>query len=278
MSFNIVATPIGNLDDISRRAIRVLGNSTIILCEKKTRALKLLNYYSIRPKLLIPYHDDKFLNISRTVIKEISNGGTVSLISDAGTPLISDPGHKLIAELIKVGIEPVSIPGPTSITSALVLSGTDISNFIFLGFLPKRNTKILEILKKNLCLGIPIVIFANSKDLKRIVQIIDKNFQDSFLSISKELSKIHEKTLRGYSRRILENINSSFYDKGEFVLVVKTSAEDTSNVEQKDLLELLEILKEEGISFKKSVNILNKKLRMSKKTIYSQALKKWDKD
>ena len=75
----------------------------------------------------------------------------------------------------------------------------------------------------------------------------------------------------------MENINSSFYDKGEFVLVVKTSAEDTSNVEQKDLSELLEILKEEGISFKKSVNILNKKLRMSKKTIYSQALKKWDK-
>ena len=278
MSFNIVATPIGNLDDISRRAIKVLENSEIILCEKKTRALKLLNYYNIRPKLLIPYHDDKFLNISRTVIEKINNGGTVSLISDAGTPLISDPGHKLVSELIKVGIEPVSIPGPTSITSALTLSGTDISNFIFLGFLPKKNIKILEILKKNLCLGIPVVVFANSKNLKLIVKIIDKNFQDSFISMSKEISKIHERTLRGSSKKILKNIDNSFYDKGEFVLVVKTSAEDTNNLEEKDLLELLEIFKQEGISLKKSVDILNKKLSMSKKTIYSEALKKWDKN
>ena len=101
MSFNIVSTPIGNLEDISDRAIKILRNSEIILCEKKARALKLLNHCKIKPKLLISYHDDKFLSITKKIIKELNSGKTVSLISDAGTPLISDPGHKLISELIK---------------------------------------------------------------------------------------------------------------------------------------------------------------------------------
>ena len=118
-----------------------------------------------------------------------------------------------------------------------------------------------------------------SKDADvRITARFKENFQDSFVSISKEISKIHERTLRGSSKKILKNIDNSFYDKGEFVLVVKTSAEDTNNLEEKDLLELLEILKQEGISLKKSVDISNKKLSMSKKTIYSEALKKWDKN
>ena len=147
MSFNIVSTPIGNLEDISNRAIRTLKTSEIILCEKKTRAIKLLNHLKIKPKLLIPYHDEKFTKISKLVIKELNNEKTISLISDAGTPLISDPGFKLISELIKNNIEPITIPGPSSVISSLTLSGMDISNFIFLGFLPKRNKKILEILK-----------------------------------------------------------------------------------------------------------------------------------
>ena len=266
MSFNIVSTPIGNLEDISDRAIKILRNSEIILCEKKARALKLLNHCKIIPKLLIPYHDDKFLSITKKIIKELNSGKTVSLISDAGTPLISDPGHKLISELIKSGIEPVSIPGPCSVISALTLSGMDISNFIFLGFLPKRKIKILEVLKKNLSIGVPVVIFANSKTLKLILHIIKDNFDGTYVSISKEISKINEKTISGSTDEILRDINNSFYNKGEFVLIAKAQIEESvNNSDLKDLISFLQILKEEDVSFKKSVEILNKKFSISKK-------------
>tara|TARA_Y100000817_G_scaffold314906_1_gene315934 strand:- start:29833 stop:30672 length:840 start_codon:yes stop_codon:yes gene_type:complete len=279
MSFNIVSTPIGNLEDISDRAIKILRNSEIILCEKKARALKLLNHCKIIPKLLIPYHDDKFLSITKKIIKELNSGKTVSLISDAGTPLISDPGHKLISELIKSGIEPVSIPGPCSVISALTLSGMDISNFIFLGFLPKRKIKILEVLKKNLSIGVPVVIFANSKTLKLILHIIKDNFDGTYVSISKEISKINEKTISGSTDEILRDINNSFYNKGEFVLIAKAQIEESvNNSDLKDLISFLQILKEEDVSFKKSVEILNKKFSISKKIIYSEALKMWDKN
>ena len=122
MSFYIVPTPIGNLNDFSNRSIEVLKSSRIILCEKKTRALKLLNYFKIKPSLLISYHDDKCDKIAPRVIKELQNNINVSLISDAGTPLISDPGHKIIKILIENQIEPISITGPSSILSALTLS------------------------------------------------------------------------------------------------------------------------------------------------------------
>ena len=276
MSFNIVPTPIGNLGDISQRAIDILRNSKIILCEKKLRALKLLNYFNIKPRLLIPYHDDKYLHISQIVIKELQNKGTISLISDAGTPLISDPGHKLVSELIKSGIEPISIPGPSSIICALTLSGIDISNFTFLGFLPKKKTKIVNILDRNLPLEIPLVIFASPKELKLIIKIIDMNFKNSFLSISKEISKINEMTKRGSSEEIINHLNDRFYDKGEFVLIIKTLVRDSTDSNNKELLEFLEIFKNEGLSLKQSVKILKNKFKISKKAIYSEALKKWD--
>ena len=277
MSFNIVSTPIGNLEDISNRAIRTLKNSEIILCEKKTRAIKLLNHLKIKPELLIPYHDEKFTKISKLVIKELNNEKTISLISDAGTPLISDPGFKLISELIKNNIEPVTIPGPSSVISSLTLSGMDISNFIFLGFLPKRDKKILEILKKNLSVYIPVVIFSNSKNLKIILRIIEKNFSSSSMSISKEISKINEETRRGTIDYILKNIEDTFYNKGEFVLIVKNEPSNNSN-QINELFEFLEIFKNEGISLKKTVDILNKKFNIGKKVIYSEALKKWNQD
>ena len=155
----------------------------------------------------------------------------------------------------------------------------DISNFIFLGFLPKRKIKILEVLKKNLSIGVPVVIFANSKTLKLILHIIKDNFDGTYVSISKEISKINEKTISGSTDEILRDINNSFYNKGEFVLIAKAQIEESvNNSDLKDLISFLQILKEEDVSFKKSVEILNKKFSISKKIIYSEALKMWDKN
>ena len=272
----IVATPIGNLKDITLRALEVLKAVDLVLVEDTRRARRLFNHFGI-DTAMFALHDHNETELIPEVLSRVNNGASIALISDAGTPLISDPGFKLISELIKNNIEPVTIPGPSSVISSLTLSGMDISNFIFLGFLPKRDKKILEILKKNLSVYIPVVIFSNSKNLKIILRIIEKNFSSSSISISKEISKINEETRRGTIDYILKNIEDTFYNKGEFVLIVKNEPSNNSN-QINELLEFLEIFKNEGISLKKTVDILNKKFNIGKKVIYSEALKKWNQD
>jgi len=276
MSFYIVPTPIGNLNDFSNRSIEVLKSSRIILCEKKTRALKLLNYFEIKPSLLISYHDDKCDKIAPRVIKELQNNMNVSLISDAGTPLISDPGHKIIKILIENQIEPISIPGPSSIISALTLSSLDISNFLYLGFLPKNPQKIEKILDKKLYLGIPIVILASSRELIRLLDILDTNYKQTFLSISKEISKINEGTRRGKIIDIIQYKDHDFFKKGEFVIVLENLVKKDIDSNLEGIETLLKSLKKEGLTLKQSVNVLKKHCKISKKIIYNQALIVWD--
>ena len=275
MSFYIVPTPIGNLKDFSSRSIDILKNSHIILCEKKERALKLLNYFEIKPKLLIAYHDDKCEKIAPQVIKELQNKRDVSLISDAGTPLISDPGHKIIKILVDNQIEPISIPGPSSITSALILTTLDISNFLFLGFLPKNNSKIQKILFDNLKLNIPLVILLNSKELITLLDILNKDFRNTFLSVTKEISKINEGTRRGMVVEIIPLLNDEFFRKGEFTLTIKSKDEKKEGPDLIEISSLLASLKSEGLSLKQSVKIIKEQSKVSKKVIYTEALKIW---
>jgi len=275
MSFYIVPTPIGNLHDFSSRSIKILKNSHIILCEKKIRALKLLNYFEIKPKLLVSYHDDKCDKIAPLVIKEIQNNKDVSLISDAGTPLISDPGHKIIKVLVENKIEPISIPGPSSIISALTLSTLDISNFLFLGFLPKSSKKIHSILIDRLELNVPIVILASSKELLNIFDTLHVNFKGVFVSISKEISKINEGTRRGLITDIVQGKDDDFFKKGEFVITMQNSVKKEFNEDLNEIRSLLKSLRLEGLTLKQSVNILKEQRKISKKIIYNEALKIW---
>jgi 16S rRNA (cytidine1402-2'-O)-methyltransferase len=278
MSFYIVPTPIGNLKDFSVRSIEILKSSKIILCEKKVRALKLLNYFEIRPQLLIAYHDDKCEKIAPIIIKELLNDQNISLISDAGTPLISDPGHKIIKTLVENKIEPISIPGPSSIISALTLTTFDISNFLFLGFLPKNRTKIIKILTSKVTLNVPLVILSSSKDLLTLLKILNEEFENSFVSISKELSKINEGTRRGKASEIIKITGSEFFSKGEFVITIKGSNQKKSEESIGEVLKLLKSLREEGLSLKQSVSIAKEQTKVSKKIIYNQALNIWEQE
>ena len=277
MSFYIVPTPIGNLKDISNRSIEILESSQIILCEKKERALKLLNSYNIKPNLLIAYHDDKCDKIAPKIIKELKNDKNVSLISDAGTPLISDPGHKIIKFLIENKIEPISVPGPSSVISALTLSSLDISNFLFLGFLPKNKIKIEEVLEEKLMLKIPVVIFLNSKELSTTVKILNNKFSNTFISITKEISKINEGTRRGTSQEIFNRIEDDFFLKGEFIMVLNKIANEYEYQNSKEIKVLLSSFKDEGVTLKQSVKILKNYFKVSKRVLYDEALKIWDK-
>ena len=215
---NIVPTPIGNLEDITLRSLDTLKNSDYILCEDTRVSKKLLNKYNIEVQL-VSFHS---FNEHKTVqkhINQILDGKAVSLISDAGTPSISDPGFLIVRESIKNNIEINCLPGATALIPAIVNSGLSSERFVFEGFLPTkkgRNKRIKNLVDEKRS----IVIYESPKRiLKLINDLMDLLGEDRKASISRELSKIYQENIRGTLKELhdkLENINI----KGEFVIVI----------------------------------------------------------
>ena len=190
----IVSTPIGNLNDITFRAIEVLKNSDIILCEDTRRSIRLLNHFKIKKKL-ISYHKFNEKKQVLNIIEYINQGKILSLISDAGTPLLSDPGRILVNQCIKDEIKIVPIPGVSSITTAMSVSGFK-DHFLFYGFLPKKENelkKILNILSQNLFAQ---VFFIPALKINFYLKMFKEYFSGRKILIAKELTKIHETLLR----------------------------------------------------------------------------------
>ena len=224
-SLYIVSTPIGNLDDITFRAIEVLKNCDIVLCEDTRRSLKLFNHLKIKKKL-ISYHKFNEKKQVFNIIEYINQGKIISLISDAGTPLLSDPGRILVNQCIKDGIKIVPIPGVSSITTAMSVSGFK-DHFLFYGFLPKKENelkKILNILSQNL---FSQVFFIPALKINFYLKIFKGYFSGRKILIAKELTKIHETLLR-------EDIDQvKMFDKrmrGELTVIVSEK-----NIEKKIL-------------------------------------------
>ncbi len=221
----VVSTPIGNLDDMTLRGIETLKNVDFILCEDTRRSIKLLNRYGIK-KQLVAYHKFNEYEITDKIIGRLLTGEKAALISDAGTPLISDPGSLLIKKIIEVGIDYTAIPGANAVLPALVLSGFDIARFLFIGFLPKKKSerdKLLETIAASVC---PCVVYASPHELKALLQAISLRMPERLLSISKELTKIHEHTVRGTAAELYAACEEE--NKGEFVIVISACAPQAS--------------------------------------------------
>jgi 16S rRNA (cytidine1402-2'-O)-methyltransferase len=221
----IVSTPIGNLNDITFRAIEVLKNSDIILCEDTRRSIKLLNHFKIKKKL-ISYHKFNEKKQVLNIIEYINQGKILSLISDAGTPLLSDPGRILVNQCIKEKIKIVPIPGVSSITTAMSVSGFK-DHFLFYGFLPKKENelkKILNILSQHL---FSQVFFIPALKINFYLKMFKEYFSGRKILIAKELTKIHETLLR-------EDVDQvKMFDeriKGELTVIVSEK-----NIEKKSL-------------------------------------------
>ena len=221
----IVSTPIGNLNDITFRAIEMLKNSDIILCEDTRHSSKLLNHFKIKKKL-ISYHKFNEKKQVLNIIEYINQGKIISLISDAGTPLLSDPGRILVNQCIKDGIKIVPIPGVSSITTAMSVSGFK-DHFLFYGFLPKKENelkKILNTLSQNL---FSQVFFIPALKINFYLKIFKEYFSGRKILIAKELTKIHETLLRNDIDQI-----KTFDDRvrGELTVIVSEK-----NIEKKSL-------------------------------------------
>ena len=263
----IVSTPIGNLDDITFRALEVLKNSDIILCEDTRRSIKLLSYYKIKKKL-ISYHKFNERKQVANIIEYFNEGKILSLISDAGTPLLSDPGKLLVNQCVENNIQITPIPGVSSITSAMSVSGFK-DQFLFYGFLPKTQNeldKVLITLSKN---EYTQVFFIPSKKINFYINNFKKYFSGRMIIIAKEMTKIHETFIR-------ENIDDlkTFENnlKGELTIVI---SEDGKKVKSFDEEKIVNKAKRylKKYSLKDSVNLISETEKINKKKIYEICLK-----
>ena len=198
----IVSTPIGNLEDITLRALNVLKNSDKILCEDTRRSIKLLNHYKIKKKL-VSYHKFNEKKLLPFVITSIMNGEKIALISDAGTPILSDPGLVLLRECIKKNLKIFPVPGVSAITTATSISGFD-EKYFFYGFLPKKEKEIEKVLINLKNYNFCIVFFIPSIKINYYIKFFKKYFDGRDIFIAKEMTKIHE----NFYRANLKNLNS----------------------------------------------------------------------
>ena len=263
----IVSTPIGNLDDITIRALEVLKKSDIILCEDTRHSIKLLNHYKIKKKL-VSYHKFNEKNQLTNIIKYFNEGKILSLISDAGTPLLSDPGRLLINECIINGIQTIPIPGVSSITSALSVSGFK-DQFLFYGFLPKTENelkKVLTLLSEN---EFTQVFFIPSKKINFYINFIKEFYSGRKILIAKEITKIHEAFIREEIDN-LQQFKTPF--KGELTIVI---SENNAKAPRFNELKIVNKAKKylKKYTLKDTVDLILATEKINKKTVYNLCLK-----
>ena len=263
----IVATPIGNLDDITLRAVKILEDVDLIAAEDTRHTLKLLNHLKIS-KPLISYHRHNEEIKTEVLIKELENGKNIALVSDAGTPGISDPGEEIIKKCIEENINIVPIPGACAMINALICSGIDTKEFEFLGFLPLnkklRKNKLEEIKNANktvILYEAPHKLLATLEDLKGILN-------NSKIVLARELTKKHEEFIRENIDLLIDRAKDI---KGEIVLIIEANKDEKENIFAKlSIEEQYNFYKEQGLEKKEIIKKIAKNKNVNKNEIYQK--------
>jgi len=265
----LVSTPIGNMEDITLRALNVLRKSDVILCEDTRRSGKLLSYFQIKSKLL-PYHKFIEKKISNNIIDSIKKNKVISLVSDAGTPTISDPGLILVNKCINESLSVYPIPGPSAVTSAISVSGFS-DQYLFYGFLTKKENELDKTLKNLYNLNYSIVFFIPASKINFYISKFKKYFLDRKILIAKEMTKIHEDFNRGKISSI-KNLSENL--KGELTVVLSEKSKEKNfqqKISESVKIEIKRMLKK--YSHKDVVEFVSKKEDLPKKIVYDFCLK-----
>ncbi len=271
----LVATPIGNLEDITLRALRILKEVDIIAAEDTRHTLKLLNHFEIS-KPLISYYKQNESTKSAIIVEKLKAGKNIAVVSDAGTPGISDPGEQVVKSAIEHGIEIVPIPGACAFVNALIGSGMSTREFCFLGFLSaikKERKEKLEELKYETK---TLIFYEAPHKLKNTLKDIFEIFGDRNIILAKELTKIHEKFLRGKISEILEKLEII---KGEFVIILEGNDESKKELELKQFNEMsleeqYKFYENQGFDKKEIIKKIAKNRNINKNEIYQYFLEK----
>ena len=265
----LVSTPIGNLEDITLRAISILKRSDYILCEDTRTSKILLQKYDIKSKLISNHKFNEKKNLLK-VLNLLKKGTIISLISDAGTPGVSDPGSILVNECIKNRIDIFPLPGPSSVTSALSISGFS-EKFFFYGFFPEKKKLLNDDLKKLSELDSSIIFFVSPRKINKILPYLKKNFSGRKILICREMTKYYEE----YIRTDIDDIEKlNFELKGELTIVIsdiKLDKKNSQNLSESDKRLIKEMIKK--LSTKEIINFLSQNKKISKKEVYNYCIK-----
>ena len=265
----VISTPIGNMEDITFRALNILKKSDIILCEDTRRSGKLLSHFKINNKLM-PYHKFNEKKISNMIVESIKKNKIVSLISDAGTPGISDPGMILVNMCIKENLFVFPVPGPSAVTSAVSISGFS-DKYLFYGFLPKKQKELKHLLKNLDNIDYSLVFFAPAQKINFYIDEFKKYFSDRKILIAREMTKIHEEFIRN-SVKLIKKLPENI--KGELTIVLSEKIKEKKSKEEigeSVKIEIKKMLKK--YSLKDVVEFISKKENLKKKLIYEYCLK-----
>jgi len=270
----VVSTPIGNLDDITLRAIKVLSEVDLIACEDTRTTKKLLSRFQIQNRLT-SYHEHNEVEKANELLGVLEGGKSVALVTDAGTPGISDPGYRIVKLASENGIPVIPVPGASAAIAALSISGLPTSSFTFLGFPPKQKKRLSEFLQRLKTYPETLVFYESPKRVIKTLELISEVFGKRNVSVSREITKMFEETLRGPVTDILSALKSRDSLKGEFVLVVEGNSEVSENIDADTVEKILLHLKIEGNSLKDSVKQVADDSGISKSRIYKMALEIW---
>lgn len=260
-----VGTPIGNLKDISLRALEVLKSVDEIACEDTRRSLGLLNAYEIK-KPLFSYHKFNEREAGEKIIEKLKSGKSIAVITDAGMPVISDPGNILTQMLVENGLEFTVIPGACAFVSALVLSGLDSSRFCFLGFLPQKQSERIEFLQKYKALDMTLIFYSAPHDVKKDIETIYSVFGERRAVAVKEITKLHES-----AQRFSLSQNLSKEPKGEYVLLVEGANYINDNLKLTEK-QHIELYISQGVDKKEALKKVAKERGVSKSSLYKYTL------
>jgi 16S rRNA (cytidine1402-2'-O)-methyltransferase len=264
----LVSTPIGNLEDITLRALRVLREADLIACEDTRHTRKLLDHFGIA-KPTMSYHEHNEPQRAAELVSKIEGGATVALVSDAGTPLVSDPGYRVVAAAIAAGIPVVPIPGASAALGALAASGLATDSFRFCGFLPAKSgqrRKLLEALRSDTS---TLIFYEAPHRAAEALSDIAAVYGARPVVLARELTKVHEEFLRGTAAEILAQLEARGPVKGEITLLIGKS-DETEAVDNTPLEEAVRALERNGIPRMEAIKQVARKRGLGKREVYRQ--------
>ncbi|HEY7585523.1 MAG TPA: 16S rRNA (cytidine(1402)-2'-O)-methyltransferase [Candidatus Deferrimicrobiaceae bacterium] len=265
----IVATPLGNLEDMTLRAIRVLKEASVIACEDTRRTVKLLNRYEIRTPMFI-FHDYNKLRAGAVLMRRLKEGESVALVSDAGTPAISDPGYELVREAIASGVPVEVVPGPSALISALVVSGLPTDHFAFEGFLPNRKERRKKALQALAGETRTMIFYESPQRVGAFLAEAAEILGERRGCLVRELTKIHEEILRGTLAELAEEIARRGTVLGEVTLVV-AGAQKTVEMSVEEIVRAA--LEDASGSSRDLAREISERTGLSRKEVYAEILR-----
>jgi 16S rRNA (cytidine1402-2'-O)-methyltransferase len=262
----LVATPIGNLEDITYRAVRVLKEADLIACEDTRHTRKLLDHYGIQ-KAAVSYHEHNEAARSGELVDRILAGLNVALVSDAGTPLVSDPGYRVVARAIAMGIQVVPVPGPSAILAALTASGLPTDSFFFGGFLPAKSAQRRKVLERGRSSETSLVFYEAPHRIVETLRDIDELLGKCPIVVGRELTKMHEEFLRGTAAEVLAQMEGRQALKGEMTIIIGKAPEVVED--DTPIPEAVEQCVRDGMSRMDAMKAVARRRGLSKREVYS---------